>query len=348
MDFEYIKEIITSQQFLALTIVLFTLILFRFVADFIMHQAKKVMASSGFNCSEQIIDSFKTPLYFALIITGLYASTLMLVLPPEVSIFFDKLIKSLITITVFWALYNALSPCAFIFDNVSKAVGAKLSSDLKIFFITISKLILLFIGVMATLQIWGINVAAFIGGLGLVGIAVALAAQDTLKNLFGTVTIFFDNTFVKGDTIKMKDIEGKVELIGIRTTTIKDNELGYVIIPNSTIINEPIINYSRRAFRVVEWKICVQSATTYKKLDEIINEMTKWVEDSPLVEQDKKVAKNYILLNSFKDGMIEIECHFYSKSPDKIEYLRLKDAAMRAFKQMFEAHDISIIPPTYV
>lgn len=323
---------ITIHHGLALTVVLCTLVFSRLVANFIINQAKRALNS------QNTLDSFRNPLSFALIIMGLYAASLLLVLTPEIHRFLHKAIKYLVTITVLWALYNALTHSTVLIEKV----GTKLSDDLKIFVLRMAKVLVFFLATMATLQLWVDDVPAFIGGLGLIGIAVALAAQDTLKNLFGSITILFDKTFQKGDLIKINNIEGEVAMIGIRTTIIKDSELGHVVIPNSTIINSPIINYSRRPSRLIEWKISVRSSTKNEALDSVIEAMRKWIAESPLVEQG---PKNYVFLDSFKNGMIDIHCQFFSKSPDRIEYFRVKDAAIRAFRELFEKYEVNISVP---
>ena len=90
------------------------------------------------------------------------------------------------------------------------------------FFVKLSKFIIVCLGMATVIQEWGFNVAALLGSLGLVGMAVALGAQDFIKNMFAGLTIFLDRMFEKGNWIQTPDIDGNVEHIGFRATKFDD------------------------------------------------------------------------------------------------------------------------------
>lgn len=109
-----------------------------------------------------------------------------------------------------------------------------LARSCQIFFVTIAFLLVL--------QNLGYNVAGLLAGLGIGGLAVALAAKETLSNLFGSIALLMDRTFQVGDTIKQGDVEGVVEKIGLRSTRVRTKE-GYIVsIPNQFITNAPVTN----------------------------------------------------------------------------------------------------------
>jgi MscS family membrane protein len=109
-----------------------------------------------------------------------------------------------------------------------------LAKSCQIFFITIAALLVL--------QNLGYNVAGLLAGLGIGGLAVALAAKETLANLFGSIALLMDRTFQVGDTIKQGDVQGVVEKIGLRSTKVKTKEGFVVSIPNQLITNAPVTN----------------------------------------------------------------------------------------------------------
>lgn len=94
------------------------------------------------------------------------------------------------------------------------------------------------LSIAAVFQEWGFNIAAVLGSLGLVGMAVALGAQDFIKNMFAGLTIFLDKMFEKGNWIKTPDVEGNVEEIGFRATKIRQFDKALVTIPNSKLASE--------------------------------------------------------------------------------------------------------------
>jgi MscS family membrane protein len=105
-----------------------------------------------------------------------------------------------------------------------------------------SRVFLVIIAVLLVLQNIGYNVAGLLAGLGIGGLAVALAAKETLANLFGSIALLMDRTFEVGDTIKQADVEGVVVKIGLRSTRVRTKE-GYIVsIPNQLITNAPVTN----------------------------------------------------------------------------------------------------------
>lgn len=102
------------------------------------------------------------------------------------------------------------------------------------------------IAVLLVLQNFGYNVAGLLAGLGIGGLAVALAAKETLANLFGSIAVLMDRTFQVGDTIKQGDITGVVEKIGLRSTLVRTAEGYTVSIPNQIVTNAPVTNMGPR------------------------------------------------------------------------------------------------------
>ena len=108
------------------------------------------------------------------------------------------------------------------------------------------KVFVIIIGCLIVLQNFGVNVTALLAGLGLGGVALAFAAQDTVANVFGTITILLDTPFRIGDTVKIGDTEGVIEEIGFRSTRIRTLYNSLIIMPNSVVAKEKIDNLSRR------------------------------------------------------------------------------------------------------
>ena len=130
----------------------------------------------------------------------------------------------------------------------------------------VAKFVVVCLGIASVFQEWGFNVAAILGSLGLVGMAVALGAQDLIKNMFAGLTIFLDRIFEKGNWIKSPDVEGTFEEIGFRATKIRRFDKALVTIPNSKLAGEALINFSRIIQRRIYWSIGVEYRTTKDQL----------------------------------------------------------------------------------
>ena len=152
----------------------------------------------------------------------------------------------MIAFTIFSAIFRILDPLSILLDRSITLFGSpSMHETVKGFFVKVAKFVVVCLGIAAVFQEWGFNVAAVLGSLGLVGMAVALGAQDFIKNMFAGLTIFLDRVFEKGNWIKTTDVEGTVEEIGFRATKVRQFDKALVTIPNSKLANEALINYSR-------------------------------------------------------------------------------------------------------
>ncbi len=132
----------------------------------------------------------------------------------------------------------------------------------------------------------GVNVTAFIASLGLGGLAFALAAKDTVANLFGSIAIMMDGSIRVGDWIKVNDVEGIVEDIGMRTTKIRKFNKAIVAVPNSQIANSNIINYSRRRVRRIKMFIGVTYNTRKEQMQKILDDISSLLINHPDIDKN--------------------------------------------------------------
>jgi len=163
-------------------------------------------------------------------------------------------------------------------------------------------------GVMALNNI-GVNVAALLGTLGIGGLAFALAAQDTIKNIFGGITIFTDRPFRIGDRIKVDKFEGFVEDIGIRSTRIRTLEKRLVTIPNYKMVDAPIENVTEEPMRRVLMKL----GLTYNTPPAKMNEAIAILKDIPNRVQDVDPKDVIAAFTDFTDFSLAITFVYFIK-----------------------------------
>lgn len=176
------------------------------------------------------------------------------------------------------------------------------------------KIMVIIVGVLVGLQNFGVNVTALLAGLGIGGVAIAFAAQDTVANVFGTITIIMDRPFKLGDFIKVGDTEGIVTEIGFRSTRIRTFYNSIISIPNSVVAKEKIDNMTLRdgwmRFRQV-------AGFTY---DASIEQIRAFCDNLHYqLKQDPTVDQNRIIVNfnSFGDSSLNVLIQFHYKlEPD--------------------------------
>jgi MscS family membrane protein len=147
-------------------------------------------------------------------------------------------------------------------------------------------LLLIFIGIIVALRYFGVNTTAALAGLGVGGIAVALAAQKTLENVIGGLSLIFDQTVRLGDTLKVSDTVGTVVAIGLRSTRIRTLDRTVLSVPNGQIANANLENFSERdKFRFLH-VLGLEYETTPQQMRSILNEITSLLQDHAGVERD--------------------------------------------------------------
>jgi len=165
-------------------------------------------------------------------------------------------------------------------------------------------------------KVFGVDVTALVGGLGIGGLAVAFAAKESLENLLASFTIFLDRPFVVGDLVSVGDLTGSVEKIGFRSTRLRTVEKSYVTVPNKSMIDKPLDNLSLRTARRVFFMMSISQMTTNAQLHSIVEQAHKAISDHPLVEPDAQVKFTSLTSNS-KD----IRIQYYVRTNSYDEYL---------------------------
>ena len=203
------------------------------------------------------------------------------------------------------------------------------------------KLVVVFIAIAGFLQTHGYSVSSLIAGFGITGLAVGLAANATLSNVFGTIAIISDKSFKLGDYIKIKDFEGIVEDINMRSTKIRTLDNALTIIPNSEIANTEIVNISaahrKRLFETI--------GVTYDTSDEKLQRAVKILEE--ILENMPEVGKDYIVnLNALADSAIEIRVHAYVNTKVFSTFLKIKERFLLEVIKQFREENIEFAFPS--
>lgn len=165
---------------------------------------------------------------------------------PPVALYVGLFLKLFLAVNIVRTCYMAAEAFGASIQEWAKTTETALDDQLAPFASKTLKVVVLVIGVLVALQNFGVNVTALLAGLGIGGIALAFAAQDTVANVFGTVTILLDGPFKLGEHIKIGDTEGIVEEVGFRSTSVRTFYNSLVSLPNSLVAKEKIDNMSRR------------------------------------------------------------------------------------------------------
>jgi len=191
-----------------------------------------------------------------------------------------------------------------------------------------------------TSQNLGMNVTGLLASLSIGGLAVGLAAQDTLSNLFGAVAIFADKPFRVGDRIQMDTVDGTVEAIGLRSTRVRNLDGHLVTIPNKTLANANIVNVSKRPNIKTVMNIGVTYDTPAERVERAIRILEEVFRPHP------KTADLLISFNKFESSSLNILVVHWWNSTDFKEYLLGFQQLNLEVKRRFDAEGISFAFPT--
>ncbi|MBM3936173.1 MAG: mechanosensitive ion channel family protein [Sphingomonadales bacterium] len=185
------------------------------------------------------------------------------------------------------------------------------------------------------------NIAALVGGLGIGGLAVALAAQESLANLLGSFTIFLDKPFTIGDTIEFKGITGTVEHVGFRSTRMRTLDKSYVTVPNKALVTEPLNNITESTHRRAAFKLGLVYQTKPETLRVIIQSILSVLQSNPLIEENPSVT-----FFGYGESSLDLQIIYLVKTPDYNEYLQVREFVNFEIYRIVDEHDTDFAFPT--
>ena len=331
----------------ALAVFILFLLLRRFLARILIDFLRRFTKRTRTEIDDAVLTALEAPLRFLFVVMGFYAASQVAPFPSEVELFLGRAVRSLIAFTIFWSLYRLVDPLAYLVDRLTLVMGSRgLRDSLRDFFAKIAKFAIACLGVVAVLEEWDFNVAALLGGLGLVGMAVAFGAQNLISNLFAGLNIFLDHIFEQGDWIRTPDVEGTVESIGFRTTKIRRFDQSLVTIPNSLLTGKALINFSRMSHRRIWWTIGLEYRTSIDQLRAIVEAIRTHVYEGEDFETDPGRVTTLINVDSFGDSSVDIMLYCFTKTKAWGEWMGVKEALLYRIKQIVEENGASFAFPS--
>jgi len=217
---------------------------------------------------------------------------------------------AVLQILIAFSVVLAVSRTVGIIANIAEARAADTESRLDDQVIPLlrqaTQVVVWCVGVLFILQNQGIDVAGLLAGLGIGGLAFALAAKDTLANLFGSLNIFVDKPFQIGDAVQIGSVEGAIEEVGFRSTRVRTFYNSLVTIPNSSITNANVDNLGARPRRRVKVTLGVTYDTPPDKLDAFVQGIRKILDEHPAVAPGFEVH-----FYNFGASALEVLCYYH-------------------------------------
>lgn len=193
--------------------------------------------------------------------------------------------------------------------------------------------------VLATLDV---NVTGIVAGLGIGGLVLALAAKDSVENLFGSVTILFDMPFGIGDWVKIGDVNGVVEEINLRSTRIRTFSDSVITLPNSNLTKAAVENFGARRRRRIDMSIAVGHGNSLDAVKAMCADIRAFMVAHERIAEDSA----YAYVTSISDTSVTVAVQGYIITSDYQQELEIREALVTAIRSAAEAHGVELGPPT--
>lgn len=265
------------------------------------------------------INQLKHPLEVAIFHYSKLVGKTKEAIPVSIGDCIDRIFLFMIILSVFWIILRIIDFISHVLLFKASLTHNKSDDQLVPFLKELFKTIVIFIGFFTLLGfVFEVNVLTLITGLGIGGIAIALAAKESLENLIGSFTIFLDKPFVVGDLVKVDGVEGTVEKVGFRSTRIRTSEKTMATIPNSGMIDGVLENLSLRNLRKVAFII----GLTYETNAESVKKIVAEIED--YINQREGTADGSASFKSFGDSGLNIEISYFVTILDNAQFLKIR------------------------
>lgn len=248
----------------------------------------------------------------------------------------ESLAIVILILAFFRMLLRVVDYLAHVIEKKADLSPGVSDNQLVLFFKDLLKALLVILAFLFMLRFaFDQNITKILAGLSIVGVAVALAARESLENLIASFIIFFDKPFSTGDTLKVNNITGTVERIGLRSTRIRTTDKTFVSVPNKQMVDSIVDNQSQRTQRRVELKLEIALNTSPDQLQMVLTGINK-ILDQPLIVQ-KNVFFGDILPEAFL-----VTCEYFTMAIAQVEFNALKQKVNLEIIRLLHQHEIEI------
>lgn len=294
---------------------------------------------------EKFDDLLIRPLGFLVMLSIIYLGSNFLTSPEEWLSQISTLKKgfSLIyVISIFWVILRVIDYVGLILFKKAEETENKMDDQLIPFIIDLAKILSIIFAVFIILgNVFELNITALITGLGIGGIAIAMASKESLENLLGSFTIFFDRPFTVGDIVTVGEVTGTVEKVGFRSTRIKTFDKSIVSVPNKKMIEAELDNLGLRPVRRVRFHLGLTYDTSIEQIKNIVAEIQEMIDAHQKTDQEGRVR-----FQEFGASSLDILIVYYVDSPNWDDLLDVKQDVNYKIMEIVKKHNSDFAFPS--
>ena len=335
------NENTVTHYVIAVSLLVIALLARRVVTIFLFSGLRKLAAKTTTTLDDKLFTALEPPVATFIMLVGIFAGLNVLKLPPETDRYLDYASTVAFSLAVFWLLWRALGALM----EHAHEMAARRNMGIAAFMPWIRKSIMVIfavVGVLMVLQSFGVNVKAALAGLGLGGLAFALAAQDTLANVFGSIVVAIDQPFKIGEFVHIGPHQGAVEDIGLRSTKLRRADKSLIIIPNKTVAAEAVTNMARFTRRRVEQVLGLTYDTKPEQMEAMVKEIHRILAAEPEIDADSI----QVFFRDLSASSLDIWVVYETPDPDFQKHMRVKQRMNLALMRAVYARGLAFAFPS--
>lgn len=283
------------------------------------------------------------PIGSLILIAGVYVAFRILAAGlADALLWSDKIFKLATTLLVAWALFRLTDAAAIAAMEVARRTDSDFDDSLVPLLRKSAKVLIALLAFVLGAQNLGYSVSGLLAGLGLGGLAFALAAKDTIANLFGGVTILLDRPFKVGDWITFDGTDGVVEEIGLRSTRIRTFAKTLTTVPNQTLSNAVAENHSLMPKRRIKMTVGVTYDATPDQMRRLVAEVEDMLKTHPGIDQDFMLVK----FTEFGASSLDLFVYCFTVTTDWAEHLQMRQEVNLGIMDIVAGLGLGIAFPT--
>lgn len=301
---------------------------------------------------EQLFNLIYKPLRLTIHLIVIYVASTHIEFPEEwnlappdkfgLRMFLSRSYLFILIISISWIFLRLVDFAGLVMMKKAEKTDSKQDDQIVLFLREILKIIVVVFSFFVILGVvFKLDIGAIVAGLGVGGLALALAAKESLENLLASFTIFADKPFVVGDLVQVGSIIGTVEKVGFRSTRIRTLEKSYLTLPNKKMVDAELDNLSLRTFRRARFKIGVIYQTTQEQILAIVKDIQQYIDEHPRTNQDGKVR-----FVEFGESSLEIMIEYFVDTMDWLVFLDVKQEINLKIMEIVKKHGSDFAYPT--
>ena len=292
---------------------------------------------------DELSDNLGGPIALGWFVAVAASMLVLLELPDAAEGFARRVLHGFFFVAFFWALFRAVDVARAATRGSTWAEANPASRSLLALGARVAKVLIGAMAVIAVVSALGYPVASLIAGLGIGGLALALAAQKTVENLFGAFSIGFDQPIREGDYVRIDGAEGTVEAIGLRSTRIRTPDRTVVCIPNGKLADQRTENLTARDRMRLWCKIGLEYGTTAAQMRAVLAGLERALRAHPLLWPDTLQVRFVALAES----SLDVEVNAWFRTTDAAEFALVKQELLLQFLQVVETAGTGLAFPTH-